>query len=264
MAATGELLTPQEYMQHHLHHWQVGADSGFWVVNIDSMIFSVGLGLFFLWLFRRVAVTATSGVPGKLQCFVEMVVEFVDETVKGIFHGKNKLIAPLSLTVFVWILLMNVMDLLPIDYLPQLAQWIAGDHAQKLRVVPSADVNITLSMALGVFVLILFYSIKMKGVSGFLKELTFTPFNHWAFVPVNFLLETVSLLSKPVSLGLRLYGNMYAGEMIFILIAAMLPWWSQWFLNVPWAIFHILIVTLQAFIFMVLTIVYLSMACEDH
>jgi len=264
MAATGELLTPQEYMQHHLHHWQVGADSGFWVVNIDSMIFSVGLGLFFLWLFRRVAVSATSGVPGKLQCFVEMVVEFVDETVKGIFHGKNKLIAPLSLTVFVWILLMNVMDLLPIDYLPQLAQWIAGDHAQKLRVVPSADVNITLSMALGVFVLILFYSIKMKGVSGFLKELTFTPFNHWAFVPVNFLLETVSLLSKPVSLGLRLYGNMYAGEMIFILIAAMLPWWSQWFLNVPWAIFHILIVTLQAFIFMVLTIVYLSMACEDH
>ena len=264
MAATGELLTPQEYMHHHLVHWQVGADSGFWVVNIDSMIFSVGLGLFFLWLFRRVAVTATSGVPGKLQCFVEMVVEFVDETVKGIFHGKNKLIAPLSLTVFVWILLMNVMDLLPIDYLPQLAQWIAGDHAQKLRVVPSADVNITLSMALGVFVLILFYSIKMKGVSGFLKELTFTPFNHWAFVPVNFLLETVSLLSKPVSLGLRLYGNMYAGEMIFILIAAMLPWWSQWFLNVPWAIFHILIVTLQAFIFMVLTIVYLSMACEDH
>ena len=264
MAATGELLTPQEYMQHHLHHWQVGADSGFWVVNIDSMIFSVGLGLFFLWLFRRVAVSATSGVPGKLQCFVEMVVEFVDETVKGIFHGKNKLIAPLSLTVFVWILLMNVMDLLPIDYLPQLAQWIAGDHAQKLRVVPSADVNITLSMALGVFVLILFYSINMKGVSGFLKELTFTPFNHWAFVPVNFLLETVSLLSKPVSLGLLLYGNMYAGEMIFILIAAMLPWWSQWFLNVPWAIFHILIVTLQAFIFMVLTIVYLSMACEDH
>ncbi len=264
MAATGELLTPQSYMQHHLHHWQVGAESGFWVVNLDSMIFSVGLGLFFLWLFRRVAVKATSGVPGKLQCFVEMIVGFVEETVAGIFHGKNKLIAPLSLTVFVWIFLMNMMDLLPIDYLPQLAQWIAGDHAQKLRVVPSADVNITLSMALGVFVLILFYSIKMKGVSGFLKELTFTPFNHWAFVPVNFLLETVSLLSKPVSLGLRLYGNMYAGEMIFILIAAMLPWWSQWFLNVPWAIFHILIVTLQAFIFMVLTIVYLSMACEDH
>jgi F-type H+-transporting ATPase subunit a len=149
---------------------------------------------------------------------------------------------------------MNLMDLLPIDYLPTLAQLIAGDHAQKLRVVPSADVNITLSMALGVFFLIFFYSIKMKGLSGFVKELTFTPFNHWAFVPINLILETVTLVSKPVSLGLRLFGNMYAGEMIFILIAAMLPWWSQWFLNVPWAIFHILIVTLQAFIFMVLTI----------
>ena len=131
-------------------------------------------------------------------------------------------------------------------------------------VVPSADVYITLSMALGVFFLIFFYSIKMKGVSGFVKELTLTPFNHWAFVPINFILETVTLLAKPVSLGLRLFGNMYAGEMIFILIAAMLPWWSQWFLNVPWAIFHILVITLQAFIFMVLTIVYLSMAYEEH
>lgn len=264
MAATAELLTPQEYIQHHLHHWQVGAESGFWVVNIDSMIFSVGLGLLFLLVFYRVAVKASSGVPGKLQCFVELVVEFVDDTVKGIFHGKSKLIAPLALTVFVWVFLMNLMDLLPIDYLPTLAQFIAGDHAQKLRVVPSADVNITLSMALGVFFLIFFYSIKMKGLSGFVKELTFTPFNHWAFVPINLILETVTLVSKPVSLGLRLFGNMYAGEMIFILIAAMLPWWSQWFLNVPWAIFHILIVTLQAFIFMVLTIVYLSMAYEEH
>ena len=264
MAATGELLTPQGYIQHHLHHWQVGAESGFWVLNVDSMIFSVGLGLLFLWLFSRVASRATSGVPSKLQCFVELVVEFVDDTVHGIFHGKSKLIAPLALTIFVWVFLMNLMDLLPIDYLPRLAQLIAGDHEQKLRIVPSADVNITLSMALGVFFLIFFYSIKMKGVSGFLKELTLTPFNHWAFIPINFILETVTLLAKPVSLGLRLFGNMYAGEMIFILIAAMLPWWSQWFLNVPWAIFHILIVTLQAYIFMVLTIVYLSMACEEH
>lgn len=156
---------------------------------------------------------------------------------------------------------MNVMDLLPIDYLPHTAQALGIPY---LRVVPSADVNITLSMALGVFFLIFFYSIKMKGVSGFVKELTLTPFNHWAFVPINFILETVTLLAKPVSLGLRLFGNMYAGEMIFILIAAMLPWWSQWFLNVPWAIFHILVITLQAFIFMVLTIVYLSMAYEEH
>ena len=259
MAATGELLTPQEYISHHLHHLQVG--SGFWAVNIDSMVFSVVLGALFIWLFRRVAVKATSGVPGKLQCFVELVVEFVDDTVKGIFHGKSKLIAPLALTIFVWVFLMNVMDLLPIDYLPHTAQALGIPY---LRVVPSADVNITLSMALGVFFLIFFYSIKMKGVSGFVKELTLTPFNHWAFVPVNFILETVTLLAKPVSLGLRLFGNMYAGEMIFILIAAMLPWWSQWFLNVPWAIFHILVITLQAFIFMVLTIVYLSMAYEEH
>lgn len=259
MAATGELLTPQEYISHHLHHLQVG--SGFWAVNIDSMVFSVVLGALFIWLFRRVAVKATSGVPGKLQCFVELVVEFVDDTVKGIFHGKSKLIAPLALTIFVWVFLMNVMDLWPIDYLPHTAQILGIPY---LRVVPSADVNITLSMALGVFFLIFFYSIKMKGVSGFVKELTLTPFNHWAFVPINFILETVTLLAKPVSLGLRLFGNMYAGEMIFILIAAMLPWWSQWFLNVPWAIFHILVITLQAFIFMVLTIVYLSMAYEEH
>jgi F-type H+-transporting ATPase subunit a len=141
MASTGELLTPQEYIQHHLHHWQMGAESGFWVVNIDSMVFSVVLGTLFIWLFRKVAAKATSGVPGKLQCFVELVVGFVDDTVKGIFHGKNKLIAPLALTVFVWIFLMNLMDLLPIDYLPQLAQLVAGDHSQKLRILPSADVN---------------------------------------------------------------------------------------------------------------------------
>ncbi len=246
MASTGETLTSQEYIAHHLHHLQVG--SGFWTVNIDSMVFSVVLGTLFIWLFRKVAVQATSGVPGKLQCFVEMVFGFVDDTVKGIFHGKNGLIAPLALTIFVWIFLMNLMDLLPIDYLPHLAQI---SNIPYLRVVPSADVNITLSMSFGVFFLILFYSIKMKGLGGFIKELTFQPFNHWALVPVNLLLETVTLISKPISLGLRLFGNMYAGEMIFILIAAMLPWWSQWFLNVPWAIFHILIV-------------YLSMASEEH
>ena len=176
---------------------------------------------------------------------------------------RAKLIAPLALTVFVWVFLMNLMDpsCLSISYLG------SGEHVlglPALRVVPSADVNITLSMALGVFILILFYSIKMKGVSGFVKELTLQPFNHWAFIPVNLILEGVSLLSKPVSLGLRLFGNMYAGELIFILIAGLLPWWSQWILNVPWAIFHILIITLQAFIFMVLTIVYLSMASEEH
>lgn len=156
---------------------------------------------------------------------------------------------------------MNFMDLIPVDFIPHAAQLMGVPY---LRVVPSADVNITMSMALGVFFLILYYSIKVKGISGFVKELTLQPFNHPAAIPVNFILETVTLISKPVSLGLRLFGNMYAGELIFILIAGLLPWWSQWILSVPWAIFHILIITLQAFIFMVLTIVYLSMAQEDH
>jgi F-type H+-transporting ATPase subunit a len=259
MASTGETLTAQEYIGHHLTHLQIG--SGFWAVNIDSMVFSVVLGVFFVWLFRRVAVKATSGVPGKLQCFIEMILLFVDSTVKDIFQGKNKLIAPLALTVFVWIFLMNLMDLVPIDYLPELAKISGISH---LRIVPSADIDVCLSMSCSVFVLILFYIIKMKGLGGFIKELTLSPFNHWAFAPINLLLELVTLLSKPVSLGLRLFGNMYAGEIIFILIAGLLPWWSQWLLNVPWAIFHILVITLQAFIFMVLTIVYLSQASEEH
>jgi len=179
------------------------------------------------------------------------------------FTGQNKLIAPLALTVFTWVFLMNLMDLIPVDFLPYAAQYLGLSH---LRVVPSADVSITMSMSLGVFILIIIYSIKYKGISGFIKEYTLHPFNHWAFAPINLILELVSLLAKPVSLGLRLFGNMYAGELIFILIAALLPWWSQWVLSLPWAIFHILIITLQAFIFMVLTIVYLAMASatEDH
>nr|WP_113867099.1 F0F1 ATP synthase subunit A [Brenneria salicis]NMN93334.1 F-type H+-transporting ATPase subunit a [Brenneria salicis ATCC 15712 = DSM 30166]RBP61639.1 ATP synthase F0 subcomplex A subunit [Brenneria salicis ATCC 15712 = DSM 30166]RLM30425.1 F0F1 ATP synthase subunit A [Brenneria salicis ATCC 15712 = DSM 30166] len=258
--AAGEISTPQEYIGHHLTHLQVG--TGFWSINIDSMFFSVALGILFLVIFRRVAKNATSGVPGKLQTAVELIVGFVDSNVRDMFHGKSKLIAPLALTIFVWVFLMNLMDLLPIDFLPYLGEHVLGLPA--LRVVPSADVNITLSMALGVFALVLFYSIKMKGVGGFVKELTMQPFNHPVFIPINLILEGVSLLSKPVSLGLRLFGNMYAGELIFILIAGLLPWWSQWLLNVPWAIFHILIITLQAFIFMVLTVVYLSMASEEH
>ncbi|MFM2475681.1 F0F1 ATP synthase subunit A [Celerinatantimonas sp. MCCC 1A17872] len=261
MAATGEQMSSAEYISHHLHNLQVG--TGFWQFNIDSLFWSVLLGVLFLWLFRACAKKATThGVPGKMQCFIEIIVEFVDNSVKDIFHGKNKVIAPLSLTIFVWVFLMNFMDLLPIDYLPYVAEhWIGLPN---MRVVPSADVNIDMSMALAVFVLVIFYSLKVKGLGGFIKELTMQPFNHWAFIPINFILEMVSLLSKPLSLGLRLFGNMYAGELIFILIAALLPWWIQWLLSVPWAIFHILIITLQAFIFMVLTIVYLSQASEDH
>lgn len=271
--AAGEYASSQEYIGHHLTHLQLDlrtfelvrghdAPATFWVINLDSLFFSVILGLLFLWLFRRIAKSATSGVPGKLQTAIELVVGFVDSNVRDMYYGKSKVIAPLALTIFVWVFLMNFMDLLPIDFLPMLGEHFLGLPA--LRVVPSADVNVTLSMALGVFILILFYSIKMKGIGGFTKELTLQPFNHPLFIPVNLLLEGVSLLSKPISLGLRLFGNMYAGELIFILIAGLLPWWSQWVLNVPWAIFHILIISLQAFIFMVLTIVYLSMASEEH
>lgn len=259
MAATGDVLTSQGYISHHLQHLQIG--SGFWALNIDSLLVSVVLGMLFLWGFNKVASRATSGVPGKLQCAVELLVEFVDKSVKDVFHGKNALISPLALTIFVWVFLMNLMDLIPVDYLPYGAQLLGVPY---LRVVPSADVNITMSMAFSVFILIIFYSIKVKGVSGFVKELTMQPLNHWSMIPVNLVLETVSLIAKPISLGLRLFGNMYAGEMIFILIAGLLPWWSQWALNVPWAIFHILIITLQAFIFMILTVVYLSMAHEEH
>jgi len=259
MTGSHEVLTSQEYIAHHLTFLSAG--EGFWSINVDSMAISVVLGVLLLWLLRRAFKKATTGVPGKFLCFVEMVLEFVDGTVKDIFHGKNALIAPLALTIFGWVFLMNLMDLIPVDFIPETAKALGLGH---FRVVPSADVNITLSMALGVFFLILFYSIKIKGVSGFAKELTMQPFNHWAFIPLNLILEGVTLISKPVSLGLRLFGNMYAGELIFILIAALIPWWAQWVLSVPWAIFHILIITLQAFIFMVLTIVYLSQASEDH
>ncbi|MGV3002857.1 F0F1 ATP synthase subunit A [Vibrio sp.] len=258
MAGSGE-LTPQEYISHHLTNLQAG--SGFWTFNIDSLIFSILLGSLMMWIFYRVGKKATSGVPGKLQCFVEMVVEFVDASVKDIFHGKNALVAPLALTIFGWVFLMNLMDLIPVDFIPHTATLLGIPY---LRVVPTADVNITMSMSLGVFILILYYSIKIKGIGGFAKELGLQPFNHWAFIPINLILEGVTLLAKPVSLGLRLFGNMYAGELIFILIAGLLPWWSQWVLSVPWAIFHILIITLQAFIFMILTIVYLSQASEEH
>lgn len=267
MSGSGETETVQEYIGHHLgflnsDSWaHPGQAVSFWSINIDSILISVILGALFIGMLHFVAKRATSGVPGKLQCFVEILVEFVEGTVKDVFSGKSALIAPLAITIFGWVFLMNLMDLIPVDFLPQLATMAGLPH---FRVVPSADVNITMSMALGVWFLIFFYSFKVKGPVGFLKELTMQPFNHWAFIPINFILEGVTLISKPVSLGLRLFGNMYAGELIFILIAGLLPWWSQWILSVPWAIFHILIITLQAFIFMVLTIVYLSQASEDH
>jgi F-type H+-transporting ATPase subunit a len=247
------------------HGAEEAAAMGFNAIHVDSMLWSIGLGIIFCWIFRSVAKKAVSGVPSGMVNLVEMVVEFVDNTVHDTFHGKNRLIAPLALTVFVWVLLMNLMDLVPIDLVPELFKLVGVEYQ---KIVPSTDPNITLGMALGVFILMLYYSIKVKGF-GFVKELTMTPFNHWAFIPVNLFMEIVGFLAKPFSLGLRLFGNLYAGEMIFILIAALFSAGLMWMvpaglLQIAWGIFHLLVIPLQAFIFMVLTIVYLSMAHEDH
>jgi F-type H+-transporting ATPase subunit a len=272
--------TSSEYIKHHLqnlvygqhpdgtwafaHSAEEAREMGFWAVHVDTMLFSVGLGILFLLLFGMAARKATSGIPAGWQNFVEWVVEFIDGSVKGGFSGRNALIAPLALTIFIWILLMNLMDLVPIDWLPYTAQITGISH---LKVVPTTDPNVTFGMSIAVFVLVLYYSVKIKGFGGFFGELAFQPFPKFLF-PVNLLLEGVNLIAKPISLALRLFGNMYAGEMIFILIAllfsqhlalALTAGVLQW----AWAVFHILIITLQAFIFMTLTIVYLDMAHQE-
>lgn len=218
------------------------------------------MGILFLGSFYLVGQKATTGVPGKFQCFVEICIEFVNDLVNTTYHGKSKLVAPLALTIFVMVILMNTMDLVPIDFLPEAAKAIGINY---FKVVPTTDLNTTFAMSISVFILIIGFSIKVKGLGGFTKEMTLNPFNHWIMIPFNLVLETVTLVTKPVSLGLRLFGNMYAGELIFILIALM-PWYAQWALSVPWAIFHIMVIVLQAFIFMMLSIVYLSSASEEH
>ena len=271
-----------EYIKHQLTHLVYGQhadgtwgfahgvdeinEMGFWSINVDSMIFSIGLGVFFLWLFRRAAVRATTDTPTGLQNFIEMIIEFIDGSVRSSYSGKDPLIAPLALTIFVWVFLMNFMDLIAVDLVP----WIAGLlGVGYLKIVPTTDLNITFGLSLTVFVLVLYYSIKFKGPGGFFAELAFHPFPKF-MMPINLILEGVTLIAKPVSLALRLFGNLYAGEMIFILIALMYS--GGWalgifggFLQLGWAIFHILIIILQAFIFMTLTIVYLDMASQtDH
>ena len=287
---SSEALTPAGYIHHHLTnltfgrladgHWafahtaEEAKEMGFWAINVDTMGWSIITGLIFFFLFRAAAKKVNAGVPGGLQNFVEMIIEFIDSSVRGSFSGKNPLLGPLALTVFVWIWLMNFMDLISIDWLPLLAQKF-GEHVLGMdphhvyfKIVPSTDPNITFGMSLAVFWLILYYSVKNKGLGGFLGELAFQPFGKFG-APVNLVLEGVSLIAKPVSLALRLFGNMYAGETIFILIALMYSagWALGLFggvLQVGWAIFHILIITLQAFIFMTLTIVYLDMAHQEH
>ena len=228
--ASGE-LTSTEYIQHHLTNLTFGVHPdgswgfahtaaeakamGFWAIHVDTMLWSIGLGALFLWLFRKAALKASADTPSGWLNFVEMCIEFIDNNVRGTFSAKNDMIAPMALTLFVWILLMNSMDLVPVDWIPELAK-LMGIHYMK--VVPTTDPNATFGMSLSVFVLMLYYSIRVKGAGGFFAELAFQPFPKWMF-PINLFLELISLLSKPVSLALRLFGNLYAGEMIFILIA---------------------------------------------
>lgn len=275
------MVSSTNYIKHHLTYltynvkeMKMGSGGGFWTLNIDTLLFSLILGTVVICLMYYGARKVTTGVPGKLQNFAELMLEFADNQVKDCFHGKNNLIGPLALTIFLWVFLMNFMDIVPVDILPLIAQQ-GGVHY--LKVVPTNDLNMTFGLSISVFLLIIFYSIKIKGAKGFIKELTMQPFNHYAFIPFNLLLELVGLIAKPISLALRLFGNLYAGELIFILIALLTLnatstsligtatlGSAQFILALAWSIFHILVITLQAFIFMVLTIVYLSLAHEEH
>lgn len=265
--------SPTEYIQHHLTFWKSG--EGFWSYHVDTFWVALILGFVFVGLFGLVARRATSGVPGRLQNLVEMIVDMVDSQVKSTFHGKSRLVAPMALTVFMWIVLMNGMDFLPVDLLPKIAQLVganvfgADPHHVYLRVVPTADINQTLAMSISVVLCTIGLGIGAKGAGGFVKEFFTAPFHAEnpimvvVLLPVNFFMQSVELLSKVLSMALRLFGNMFAGELVFMLIA-MMPWWAQWMGGAPWAIFHILIVILQAYIFMMLTIVYSSLAVEAH
>jgi F-type H+-transporting ATPase subunit a len=253
------------YIKHHLHHLTLG--EGFWSINIDTLLVSFVLGAVCLigayWVARR----ATSGVPGRAQLLAEIVIGFVDSSVRDVYHGKSKVVAPLCVTIFCWVFLMNAMDFLPVDLLPAFFKLFGVDY---FRAVPTADLNLTLGLSLSVFCILIYFSISAKGFKKFVLEFLTHPFSSKNIFlqvlvsPFNFVLKCVEELARPISLALRLFGNMYAGELIFILIAALLPFGTQWILGAPWAIFHILIITLQAFIFMMLTLVYCNMVSSSH
>ena len=281
-------LTPSEYIQHHLsfNTHSVGEGS-FWTLNVDSLVMSVVLGLLVMGLVWLVARKATSGVPSKGQAFVELIFGFVDEQVKNIFHGdRHSFIAPTALTVFLWVLAMNAMDFLPVDGVATIAEWIGGEHA-KWRPVPTSDINTTFALALAVWILMIYFSIKVKGLGGWIHELFYAPFGGAKFFKpktalgalglllspllfvANFAFNIIEYVSKPLSHSLRLFGNMYAGEVIFLLLGmwaatGLVGMVAGAVLGAFWSIFHILIVALQAFIFMMLTVVYLAMAHESH
>ena len=265
MSAAGP-ITSSQYIEHHLQHlqfnlqtMQFGHSSGFWVLNVDTLAVCLVMGILFLGFFYHIARKAYAGIPTRTQNFVEMCVDAIDGVIKEAFHAENKLIGPLALTIFVWVFLMNFMDIVPVDLLPVVLSWFGVGH---FKAVPTADPTLTFAMSLTVFLLVIFYNIKIKGGVGLLKEMLSKPFGWWLF-PINFIFRILEEVVKPLSLSLRLFGNLFAGEMVFILIAIM-PWWMQTVTGTIWSIFHILIILIQAFIFMMLTIVYLSMAHESH
>lgn len=259
-------LTPTQYIEHHLTHltlnlrtMHVGAGGGFWTLNLDTVIISILLGVLFLWSFRMVSRRAAVGVPGKWQNVVEVAIEKVDQAVAELFHGNRGMVAPLALTIFIWAFLMNFMDLIPVDLVPRFLELFGVGH---FKLVPTADPCLTFAMSLTVFAITIFYNFKSKGGFGLLKEALSRPFGWW-FLPVNFIFRIIEEIAKPISLSLRLFGNLFAGELIFVLIA-LLPWWMEVPLGFVWTMFHLLIILIQAFIFMMLTIVYVMMANDSH
>jgi len=263
--ASGETLDITQYIVHHLTNLKVG--TGFWTFHLDTLIVSGGLGLLVFGSMAIIASRATSGVPKGWQNFFEMVLGFVNQQVKDTYHGNHPLIAPLAMTIFIWVFVMNAMDLIPVDFLPEAAKAIAVNtvgadpHHVFLKVVATTDPNLTFAMSITVFLITIYMNFAIKGVGGFMHEVFTVPFGA-KLAPVNLLFRIVEEIARPISLSLRLFGNMYAGEMVFILIALLGIW--QLPLALPWALFHILIITLQAFVFMMLTIVYMSLASESH
>ncbi|MBX9705030.1 MAG: F0F1 ATP synthase subunit A [Gammaproteobacteria bacterium] len=259
-------ISTNDYVEHHLHYltlnlktMQFDGNGGFWSINVDTMGMSIFMGIIFLSLFRFAAKRARVVNPGRLQNFCEMLIDFVAGIARDLFHKPERLSAPLGLTIFVWVFLMNLVDLVPVDVIPRIMTAFGFPY---WRAVGTADPNITFGLSISVFIIMIYYNFKGKGAKGFFKEVMTQPFGAKLFI-LNFAFRVIEDIIKPFSLSLRLFGNMFAGELIFILIALM-PWYIQFFLGVPWAIFHILVILIQAFIFMMLTMVYLSMAHESH